>query len=104
MPFGVVYGSMRAGANMIIQDAAYTVAQHGIVVNVMGTNFMNYPGFKDSVGADTPEKFKKVTDMIPLGRLGEPKEAANLAAALFDGKSMYTTGQNFSVSGGWAGK
>lgn len=102
MPFAVAYGSTRAGANMIIQDAAYTVAREGITVNAMGTNFMNYPGFRESVGADDPEIFEKVLSQIPVHRLGEPKEAAHLAASLLDGNNMYTTGQVFSVSGGWA--
>jgi NAD(P)-dependent dehydrogenase (short-subunit alcohol dehydrogenase family) len=70
----------------------------------MGTNFMNYPGFRNSVGADDPKVVEKIKTFIPLGRLGEPKEAANLAAAVLDGTNMYTTGQVLSISGGWAGQ
>ena len=70
----------------------------------MGTNFMNYPGFRDSVGADDPKMLEKVESIIPLGRLGEPKEAAHLAAALLDGENNYVTAEFFNVSGGWGGE
>ncbi len=63
----------------------------------MGTNFMNYPGFRDSTGANDPEIRKKIEAQIPLGRLGEPAEAAHFAASLLDGRNMYQTGI-FSLS------
>ena len=66
----------------------------------MGTNFMNYPGFIDSTGANDPEIRKKIEAEIPLGRLGEPAEAAYFAASLLDGKNMCQTGSFFPVSGG----
>lgn len=100
----VAYSATRAGANMIIRSSALTVAKYGITVNGMGTNFMNYPGFRDSVGADNPKALEKINSIIPLGRLGEPKEAAHLAAALLDGKNNYVTAEFFSVSGGWGGQ
>jgi len=62
---------------------------------------MNYPGFRDSTGANDPETRKKIEAQIPLGRLGEPAEAAFFAASLLDGKSMYQTGNFFPVSGGF---
>lgn len=104
LPIGVAYSSTRAGANMIIRNAAYTVARYGITVNVMGTNFLNYPGFRKVAGTDNPKVLEKIKTFIPIGRLGEPVEAANLAAAVLDGTNMFTTGQVLSVSGGWVGQ
>ena len=100
-PFAAGYSATRAGANMLVKNAAQRVAQYGITVNAMGTNFMNYSGFKDMVGWDDPEKAKAITAMIPLGRLGEPYEAAHLAVALLDGINRYQTGLFFPVTGGW---
>jgi NAD(P)-dependent dehydrogenase (short-subunit alcohol dehydrogenase family) len=100
-PFAAGYSATRAGANMLVKNAAQRVAKYGITVNAMGTNFMNYPGFRDMVGWSDPEKAKQITSQIPLGRLGEPKEAAHLAVALLDGENRYQTGQFFPVTGGW---
>ena len=38
---------------------------------------------------------------IPMGRLGEPKEFAGLAAFLVSDRAGYITGESFAVDGGW---
>ena len=38
---------------------------------------------------------------IPVGRLGETREAAHFCMALLDGYNMYTTGDFFPVAGGF---
>jgi hypothetical protein len=38
---------------------------------------------------------------IPMGRLGETREAANSTMALLDGYNMYPTGNFFPVAGGF---
>jgi hypothetical protein len=37
----------------------------------------------------------KIEAQIPLGRLGDPSEAAHFAASLLDGGNMYQTGNFF---------
>jgi NAD(P)-dependent dehydrogenase (short-subunit alcohol dehydrogenase family) len=69
-----------------------TAGPKGVCVNAVGTNFMNYPGFKDSVGANDPEVFEQILQQIPLRRLGEPSEAAHFTMSLLDGRNMYQTG------------
>ena len=65
-------------------------------------NFMNYPGFLHTMGADKdPKKLEAILDMIPMARLGEEDEAAHFCAALLDGQNMYTTGNFFPVGGGF---
>jgi NAD(P)-dependent dehydrogenase (short-subunit alcohol dehydrogenase family) len=100
-PTNMAYSTMRAAANMMCRCAAMTAAPKGVCVNVVGTNFMNYPGFKESTGADDPKVMKKILDMIPMGRLGETEEAAHFTMGLLDGYNMYTTGNFFSVAGGF---
>ena len=43
----------------------------------------------------------QITKLIPLARLGEPKEAAHFAVSLLDGKNTYQTGNSFPISGGF---
>jgi len=95
----LVYSSMRAAANMAVRCAAMTAAPKGVCVNAYGTNFLNYPDAVETLGG--PEKLKEVVKHIPVGRLGEPEEAAHLAMALLDGRNMYTTGSFFPVAGGY---
>ena len=82
--------------------AALTVADKNVTVNAVGTNFMNYPGFKHTLGADKdPKIMEALLETIPKGRLGETREAAHFAMALLDGYNMYTTGSFFPVAGGF---
>ena len=98
----VSYSVMRAAANMMCRCAALEVADKNVCVNAVGTNFMNYPGFKHTLGADKdPKIMEALLEEIPAGRLGETREAAHFAMALLDGHNMYTTGNFYPVSGGF---
>jgi NAD(P)-dependent dehydrogenase (short-subunit alcohol dehydrogenase family) len=98
-----LYGATRAAAKYLINTVALDVAPKGVSVNGMGTNFCDYPGFKDTLGLKTDEDVAKWAKFIPLGRLGPPEEIAHLAAALLDGKCNYYTAQFACMSGGWNG-
>jgi len=96
------YSVMRAAANMMCRCAALTVADKNVCVNAVGTNFMNYPGFKHTLGADKdPKILEALLEEIPVGRLGETREAAHFCMGLLDGYNMYTTGDFFPVAGGF---
>jgi len=100
-PTLMAYSVMRAAANMMCRCAAMTAAPKGVCVNVIGTNFMNYPGFREAAGAEDPKVYQAILDTIPMRRLGETEEAAHLALSLLDGYNMYTTGNFFPVAGGF---
>ena len=100
-PTLMAYSTMRAAANMMCRCAAMTVAPNGVCVNVIGTNFMNYPGFRDAAGAQDEEVYQRILNTIPMRRLGETDEAAHFALSLLDGHNMYTTGNAFPVAGGF---
>ncbi len=98
----MAYSVMRAAANMMCRCAALTVADKNVCINAVGTNFMNYPGFKHTLGADKdPKIMEALLEEIPVGRLGETREAAHFCMALLDGYNMYTTGDFFPVAGGF---
>jgi NAD(P)-dependent dehydrogenase (short-subunit alcohol dehydrogenase family) len=97
----VAYSTMRAAANMMVRCAAMTAAPKGVCVNAVGTNFMNYPGFKEASHASDPRVMEAILKLIPLGRLGEPEEAAHFAMSLLDGYNMYATGNCFTITGGF---
>jgi 3-oxoacyl-[acyl-carrier protein] reductase len=98
----VAYSVMRAAANMMCRCAALTVASKNVSVNAVGTNFMNYPGFKHTLGADKdPKIMEALLEEIPVGRLGETAEAAHFTLGLLDGHNMYSTGNFYTVAGGF---
>jgi 3-oxoacyl-[acyl-carrier protein] reductase len=103
IPAAAGYGATRAGAKYLINNVALAVAPKGVTVNGMGTNFCDYPGFKDSLGVKTDADVAKWAKFIPAGRLGPPEEIAHLAASLLDGKCNYYTAQFACMSGGWNG-
>jgi NAD(P)-dependent dehydrogenase (short-subunit alcohol dehydrogenase family) len=100
-PTLMAYSTMRAAANMMCRCAAMTVAADNVCVNVIGTNFMNYPGFREAAGAEDDAVYQRILNTIPMRRLGETDEAAHFALSLLDGHNMYTTGNAFPVAGGF---
>jgi NAD(P)-dependent dehydrogenase (short-subunit alcohol dehydrogenase family) len=63
---------------------------------------MNYPGFKHTLGADKdPKIMEALLEEIPVGRLGETAEAAHFTLGLLDGHNMYSTGNFYTVAGGF---
>jgi 3-oxoacyl-[acyl-carrier protein] reductase len=101
-PANLGYSIMRSAANTMGRCAALTAGPKGVCVNVVGTNFMNYPGFMHTTGADKdPKKLEAILKKIPMRRLGETAEAAHFTLALLDGYNMYTTGNFFPIAGGF---
>ena len=93
------YSAMRAGANMMVRCAAMTGAPKGVVVNAIGSNFMNYPDAIKTLGG--PDKMAIVSKKIPVGRFGETSEVAHTAVSLLDGRNMFATGMFIAMAGGY---
>ena len=53
---------------------------------------------RDNVGEE--EMIKNLESNVPLGRIGEPRELANLAAFLASPAGAYISGQSIAVDGG----
>jgi 3-oxoacyl-[acyl-carrier protein] reductase len=100
-PNAPLYSSLRAAANMLARNAAAEVAPHGVQVNVVGTNFMDFPEFRRASGADRPEVRAKIEQAVPLRRLGTVDECAAFCMPFIDGSSGFTTGQVVNYAGGW---
>lgn len=98
-----LYSAFRAGANMLVRNAALTVGPSGVTVNATGTYAMNYPSFLQDVGADKDPNIKRqVEESLPMRKLVEPEGSANFVATLIDGKGTGQTGQFFSIDSGWS--
>ena len=90
------YAASKAGLEGLTKTAARELAPRGITVNAVA------PGFIETqMTADLPEKVKDVTlTQIPLGRMGQPKDVADVVAFLASPEACYITGQVIHVNGG----
>jgi len=101
-PGAPLYSAARAGANMLVKNVAAEVADKGVQVNAVGTNFMDFDGFLIANRATDPEGRARVEAQVPMKRLGSMEELAHFCAVFVDGTSRFTTGQFVPYAGGWA--
>lgn len=101
-PKASLYAATRSAATTMLQSAALEFADSGVQLNVVGTNFMNFPDFLRGNRAEDPEGLARVESLVPMKRLGELDELANFCAVFLDGSSRFQTGQFFSFAGGWS--
>ncbi len=100
--FAPLYSAARAGANMLVRNVAAEVAGSGVQVNAVGTNNMDFDGFRAATGADDPEVRARIEASVPLRRLGTMEEFAEFCAVFLDGTSRFQTGQVVGFDGGWS--
>lgn len=100
-PGAPLYSAARAAANMLVRNVAGEVARHGVQVNALGTNFMDFPEFLRASGATDPAVRAQLEAAVPMRRLGTVEECAAIAAAFLDGTSGFMTGQFLGFAGGW---
>jgi 3-oxoacyl-[acyl-carrier protein] reductase len=100
--------SIRAGVIGFARTLANEVAPFGITVNNLIPGFTRTDRMVElsEVTAKkegiTPEAaLSRYTAQVPMGRMGEPKEFAALAAFLASERASYITGQSIAVDGGW---
>lgn len=100
--------SIRAGVIGFARTLANEVAPFGITVNNLIPGFTRTDRMVElsEVTAQkegiTPEAaLSRYTAQVPMGRMGEPKEFAALAAFLASDRASYITGQSIAVDGGW---
>jgi len=90
------YAASKAGLIGFSKSLAREVAARGVRVNTIA------PGF---IETDMTDKLKdnikeNLLSQIPMNRLGQPEEVANIALFLATGLSSYITGQVLLVDGG----
>jgi 3-oxoacyl-[acyl-carrier protein] reductase len=100
--------SLRAGLTGFARTLANEVAAEGITVNNILPGYTRTERLEDlarmmaeNQGISASEFSGRWEAEIPMGRLGEPREFAALAAFLVSERASYITGTSIQVDGGW---
>ncbi|MBR0366595.1 MAG: SDR family oxidoreductase [Clostridia bacterium] len=86
------YAASKAGVNALTKTLAKETAPFGITVNAISPAFV-----KTDMFAAYEDKYM---DIIPLGRLAEPGEAAALVRFLASDDAAYISGSIYKIAGG----
>jgi 3-oxoacyl-[acyl-carrier protein] reductase len=94
------YAAAKAGVVAMTKTMGKELAKQGVIVNaiapaLINSAMLNEPWFTDEVR-------DALLSRIPMGRMGEPEEVAELIAYLASPALTFTTGQVFDLSGGRA--
>jgi 3-oxoacyl-[acyl-carrier protein] reductase len=92
------YAAAKAGLVGLTKALAQEVAARGITVNAVAPGFIATP-MTDRL---TEQQRGKLTEAIPLGRLGQPEDVAAAVAYLASDEAGWVTGATLHVNGGMA--
>jgi len=93
-----VYCAAKAGVVMLTRVLARELGRHNIRVNAVSPSIVKTEMSRGMWSND--EFIKRFTSEIPLGRIAEPSEIANVVLFLASNASSYMTGNNIVVDGG----
>ncbi|OGW41060.1 MAG: short-chain dehydrogenase [Nitrospirae bacterium RBG_13_39_12] len=92
------YAASKSAINSLTRTVAVEVAKYNILVNALAPGFVNTELTRQN---NTETEIKKISMSIPMGRLAEPFEIAEVVAFLSSEKNSYITGQTIIIDGGY---
>lgn len=95
-PLLPAYASAKAGVIALAKSLGRELAGSGVLVNAVTPAAFATPMATEQ----PPETLERMVASVPLGRLGEPREAATLIAWLASEECSFATGAVFDLSGG----
>lgn len=98
-PRRVSYSVSKSGINALTRSAAIELAKYNVLINAVAPGFVNTELTSKN---NTDEELKKIADAIPIGRLAEACEIAELVLFLCSEKNNYITGQTVFIDGGFS--
>ncbi len=96
---GALYGGTKGAVEQFTQAAAKELAPRGITVNTVSPGMTETDLLLSSMSADAR---REMAQSVPLGRLGQPEDIADVAAFLASDAGRWITGQNIRATGGAA--
>lgn len=97
-PQSAAYVAAKHGVIGLTESAALEYAAQGLRINCVGPGFIKTPLLDKNLASDA---IRKITDLHPIGRLGEPSEVAELVLWLSSAKASFVTGSYYAIDGGY---
>ena len=98
MPGNTPYCVSKGGMRMLTRTAGIELAQHGVLVVGVGPGAVATPINQSTM--DDPAKMKTLNAAIPIGRMAEPEEIANVVAFVAGPGACYLAATTIFVDGG----
>jgi glucose 1-dehydrogenase len=92
------YCCAKGGLRMMTRTLASELAPHNITIVNVGPGAINTP--INAATLSDPQKSAALLGEIPLKRIGQPEDVANLVAWLTSDDASYITGTTYFVDGG----
>ena len=99
-PNSVAYTTSKHGVLGFTRALAAELGKDGVRVNAIGPGFIETP-LNAEVRANNPELVRTFMDHTPLGRAGKPEDMVGPALFLASDMSLYVTGIELRVDGGF---
>ena len=93
------YSASKAGLAMLTKSMALELARHNIRVNVIAPGIVA-AGMAKYQMENEPQYARRITNVVPLGRLQTTADVARAAAFLCSSDADYMTGTTLVVDGG----
>jgi 3-oxoacyl-[acyl-carrier protein] reductase len=92
-----VYSAVKGGQHAFVKAYAKEAGSSGVRVNAVAPGFIETP-MNEQFNID---EMNEIVHDIPLQRIGQSNEVANMVQFLTSGNADYVTGQIIRVNGGW---
>ena len=92
------YSAAKAGVVALTRSLALEYAAAGVRVNSVAPGYMDTPMSSPVLGRENLRR--RIEETIPLGRIAEPGDVAEVVGWLLTPGARYLTGQDVTVDGG----
>ncbi|MBP2473050.1 3alpha(or 20beta)-hydroxysteroid dehydrogenase [Crossiella equi] len=99
MPLLTAYTASKWAIRGMTKVASLELARHGVRVNSVHPGAMDTPMVGEALGGIEADK-AAIGKLVPMKRIGQPEEVANVVLFLASDESSYCTGGEFAVDGG----